>query len=121
MLFVTRRGQSNEQGPAPMRALGDRREQVRLEVVGSLWGTLDTNRRARLVNISDTGALIESSQPAVIDSRQTVKFTLEGREIQIEARVRHMSEVAKPGGIGTHYQIGLEFVGSTVPLVHALG
>jgi hypothetical protein len=104
-----------------MRALGDRREQIRLEVVGSLWGTLETDKRARLVNISDTGALIESPLPAVVDSKQTVRFALDGREITMEARVRHMAQIPRPGGVGTHYHIGLEFLGSPTLRARALG
>jgi hypothetical protein len=121
MPFAIPKSRINEQVPGRMKALGDRREQVRLEVVGSLWGTLETNEQARLINISDTGALIESPRPAAVDSRQTVKFMLDGREIILEARVRHMAQVASPGGDRASYQIGLEFLGSSTSLAHALG
>jgi hypothetical protein len=103
-----------------MKALGDRREHIRLEVVGSLWGTLDVNKRARVVNVSGTGALIASPIPAAVDSTQTVKLTLEGREFTLEARVRHMKEVANPSDDGTQYQIGLEFLGTSPALALAL-
>jgi hypothetical protein len=104
-----------------MKALGDRREQIRLEVVGSLWGTLDVNRRARVVNVSGAGALIASPVPVAVDSTQTVKLTLEGREFTLTARVRHMKQVDSPTDDGTQYQIGLEFLETSPALSLALG
>ena len=61
-----------------MRPLGDRRSRIRLEVVGSLWGTLESDRQAKLLNISRTGALIVSPVPAAVDSTQSVRVTIEG-------------------------------------------
>lgn len=104
-----------------MKALGDRREQIRLEVVGSLWGTLDMNRRARIVNVSGAGALIASPVPVAVDSTQTVKLTLEGREFTLSARVRHMKQVDSSTDDGTQYQIGLEFLEPSPALSLALG
>jgi len=96
MLFATPGSRISERVPEVMKALGDRREQIRLEVVGSLWGTLDANRRARVVNVSGTGALIASPVPVALDSTQTVRLTLDGREFTLEARVRHMKQIASP-------------------------
>jgi len=104
-----------------MRALGDRREQVRLEVVGTLWGTLEVNRPARVVNVSGSGALIVSATPATIDSTQMVRLTLDGREFKLEARVRHMRHVADGSEDGANYHIGLEFLGAPAALALALG
>ena len=120
MLFATPGSRISERVPQDMKALGDRREQIRLEVVGSLWGTLDANRRARVVNVSGTGALIASPVPVAIDSTQTVRLTLDGREFTLEARVRHMKQIASPAEDGTQYQIGLEFVGASAALALAL-
>ena len=111
---------TSERVPERMKALGDRREHIRLEVVGSLWGTLDVDRRARVVNVSGTGALIASPVPAAVDSTQTVRLTLGGREFKLEARVRHMSQVAGPVEDGNQYQIGLEFLGAPAALARAL-
>jgi hypothetical protein len=103
-----------------MRPLGDRRGRIRLEVVGSLWGTLEVSKQARVVNISRSGALIVSSVPAALDSTQTVKLVLEGHEIKVEARVRHLKLVVSAGDEGAHYRIGLEFLEAPAALVHAL-
>jgi hypothetical protein len=102
-----------------MRPLGDRRRRIRLEVVGSLWGTLEIDRQAVLMNISRTGALILSPVPAAVDSTQLVRLTVEGHEIKVSARVRHLQRVAESGAI-PQYRIGLEFLEAPAVLVHAL-
>ena len=101
-----------------MRPLGDRRRRIRLEVVGSLWGALEVDRQAQLVNISRTGALIVSPVPAAVDSTQSVKLTIEGHEVKLAARVRHMQRMDE--GAGPRYRIGLEFLEEPAVLVHAL-
>jgi hypothetical protein len=101
-----------------MRSLGDRRRRIRLEVVGSLWGALEIDRQAQLMNISRTGALIVSPVPAAVDSMQSVKLTIEGHEIKLAARVRHMQRLDEPNG--ARYRIGLEFLEEPAVLVHAL-
>jgi PilZ domain-containing protein len=101
-----------------MRPLGDRRRRIRLEVVGSLWGALDIDRQAQLMNISRTGALIVSPVAAAVDSMQSVKLTIEGHEIKLAARVRHMQRVDEaPGPL---YRIGLEFLEEPAVLAQAL-
>ncbi len=120
MPSATSGSRDSERVPQDMKALGDRREHIRLEVVGSLWGTLDVNKRARVVNVSGTGALIASPIPAAVDSTQTVKLTLDGREFTLEAKVRHLRQIVQPGEDGTQYQIGLEFLGASPALALAL-
>jgi hypothetical protein len=103
-----------------MRPLGDRRRRIRLEVVGSLWGALVTDRTAQLLNISRTGALIISPMPAAVDSMQSVKLTVEGHEVKLDARVRHMQRLGDPAEGEPQYRIGLEFLEAPAVLVHAL-
>jgi c-di-GMP-binding flagellar brake protein YcgR len=100
-----------------MRPLGDRRSRIRLEVVGSLWGTLEASTKASVVNISSGGALIASPVAVPLDSRQTIRFVVEGHEIQVETRVRRLERVAEPG---PQYRIGLEFIEAPAGLIHAL-
>jgi c-di-GMP-binding flagellar brake protein YcgR len=91
-----------------MRPLGDRRSHLRLEVVGSLWGTLEIDRLASMVNISRSGALVVSWLSAPVNSVQTIKLVLGEREFRIQARVRHV----RPAGDEQEplYQLGLEFL-----------
>jgi hypothetical protein len=103
-----------------MRPLGDRRRRIRLEVVGSLWGTLEVDRQAHVVNVSRTGALITSPVPAAIDSTQSIKLTVEGHEVRIAARVRHMQRIDQLSSEEPQYRIGLEFLEAPAALIHAL-
>jgi hypothetical protein len=103
-----------------MRPLGDRRSRIRLEVVGSLRGTLQIDREAQLVNISRTGALILSPIPAAVDSTQSVRFTVEGHEVTLAARVRHMQRMETANTAESKYRIGLEFLEVPAVLMHAL-
>jgi len=102
-----------------MRALGDRRRRIRLEVVGSLWGTLEVDRQATLMNISRTGALVLSPVPVAVDTTQSVRLTIEGHEVRLAAKVRHLHRVTPSSGT-PQYRIGLEFLEAPAVLVHAL-
>jgi hypothetical protein len=92
-----------------MRPLGDRRAHVRLEVVGALWGTLELSETADVLNISTTGALIESPVPAVPDASQLVILVIDDEELTVETSVRHSKRVV-PESDPPQYLIGLEFV-----------
>lgn len=93
-----------------MRAtLGDRRSRPRLEVVGSLRASLDLSREARILNISQGGALIESRTPALANITHIVTLTLNGEHVRVDARVCHVEPIAGQGP-GDSYQIGLEFL-----------
>jgi hypothetical protein len=88
--------------------------------MGALWGALEIDRQAQLVNISRTGALIMSAVPAALDSMQSVRLTIEGHEVKLEARVRHLERLVDPGAVEPRYRIGLEFLEAPAVLVHAL-
>ena len=103
-----------------MRPLGDRRRRIRLEVVGSMWGALEIDRAAHLLNISRTGALIASPVPAAVDSTQSVRLTIEGHEVKLAARVRHLQRLNDVREGEPHYRIGLEFLEAPSILVHVL-
>ena len=92
-----------------MRRIGDRRAHVRLEVVGVLWGTLEFMKRARVINVNDTGALIASSVPIPPDSVQTIHMTLEGHNIAVDARVCHLRSGYSSDEL-PEYHIGIEFL-----------
>ncbi len=83
-------------------------------------GALDLDRQAQLVNISRTGALIMSPIPAALDSIQSLRLTIEGHEVRLAARVRHLQRLADPGAGEPRYRIGLEFLEAPAVLAHAL-
>jgi hypothetical protein len=93
------------------RQLGDRRSRLRLEVVGSLWGALDFEDVARVVNISDTGLLIAARSAPPLDSVQAIRLRRDGHEVTVVARVRHFRQTTGPAG-SPEYLVGLELVGS---------
>jgi len=87
--------------------------------VGSLWGSLEIERQAQLMNISRSGVLIMSPVPAAVDSTQSLKITIEGHEVKLSARVRHLQRLTDAEG-EAQYRIGLEFLEAPAVLVHAL-
>ena len=93
----------------PLMALGDRRSGVRLEVVGALWATLELAEPTRLVNISRDGALITSSVPMAPDSVQPLQLRVSGRDVTVDARVRHSRRVSGPDQ-PPRYLVGVEFL-----------
>ena len=97
-------------GLPDMRRDGDRRAQVRLEVVGALWGSLETHKRARVVNISEHGALLLSPVHLSPNAIHTVEMTRDGHVVTTEVRVRH----AHPTPDGT-FQVGVEFLSPIPP------
>jgi hypothetical protein len=102
-----------------LKAFGDRRSHVRFDVVGALWGLLELTESARICNVSNTGALIDSPLPAALDSTQTVRVMVEGQTVALDARVRHIrrinSEAASP-----RYLIGLEFMSPPESVIQSI-
>ena len=101
-----------------MRPLGDRRARVRLEVVGVLWGTLEVTPSARVLNISRTGALIESPRSVPLESIQSVRFTVAGEAITVDARVRHLRR--STSAEAPEYLVGVEFLSVPDVLLHSI-
>ena len=97
MLHVKTRDKigAHETAANDMSSLGDRRARVRFEVVGALRGMLELPARARLLNISRTGALIESPLAFPLESSQVVYFSLAGGEVAVETRVQACSAYAQ--------------------------
>jgi len=91
-----------------MRPLGDRRTRVRLEVLGTLRGTLELNEPARVLNISAHGALIETSVRVAVGSFQELQLKIDSRTTRVAGRVRRLEQV-QPSETGK-YLIGLEFL-----------
>jgi hypothetical protein len=98
------------------RRLGDRRVRPRFEIVGDLWGTIDTVVGMPLVNVGAGGALVRSSVPLTPQSVHHVAVSCDGLQTPTSVQVRHMRPV--PGENGQHvYLIGLEFLTMPAALV----
>ena len=93
-----------------MRRAEDRRARVRLDVVGALWGTLETHKRAQIVDLNDTGALLLSPVHLPANTVHTIELTHHGRQLATEVVVRHVSPAPAPGT----YHVGVEFLSPPV-------
>jgi hypothetical protein len=91
------------------RRLGDRRGRPRFEIVGQLWGALESVEPLRLHNLSRGGALIEARVPLQPDSIHRLRFSHAGQVADLQARVRH---VTARSGASPHdsFLVGLEFL-----------
>src|SRR5262249_36873623 len=101
------------------KPLGDRRSHVRFDVVGTLYGLLETTETTRVLNISPHGALVDSPLPAALDSTQLVRFILDDHPLVVDARVRHVGRTRGEEG-APGYTIGLEFVPPLTPVPPSL-
>lgn len=93
------------------RRLGDRRGRPRFDIVGDLWGTLETAMRLPLQNIGRGGALIHSHVPLPPESVHTLTLSAAGRDLTTEVKVRHVNRAVTPDGEQT-FLIGVEFLSS---------
>jgi hypothetical protein len=98
------------------RRLGDRRGRPRFEIVGDLWGTLDTVVGMPLRNVGRGGALVQSTIELSPGSVHHVAVSCDGRQSPASVRVQHVRSVV--GGDGRdYYLIGLEFLSMPMELV----
>lgn len=101
------------------RRHGDRRVRPRFEVVGDLWGTVETVLRLPLKNVGLNGALIESPVPLAEGSIHRIGWDVDGSDMSAEVLVRHVSRIK--GADGEHtYMVGVEFVSSGPALAEYL-
>jgi hypothetical protein len=98
------------------RRLGDRRGRPRFEIVGDLWGSLDTVVGMPLLNIGRGGALVQSSVPLPADSIHHVALTCDGQQTPASVQVRHVRPVSGTDG-QQHYLIGLAFLSMPAALL----
>ena len=89
--------------------MSDRRGKPRFDVIGSLWGVLELDEEACLRNVSTTGVLLDSPVAMALDSAQTIRLEVDGHDVSVEARVRHVRQQSN-GSIERRYVIGLEFI-----------
>jgi hypothetical protein len=92
-----------------MRRVGDRRSAVRLEVVGTLWGTLEVHKQARVRDLNQDGALLEYPVPVLPDTVHAVTFEHNGERVSLDVRVRHVRQATGADGAAV-YLAGVEFL-----------
>lgn len=97
------------------RRLGDRRLRPRFELVGELWGSLETVLQLPLRNVGIGGALFESHVPLPVESIHRLSWKCDDRDTAVQVRVRHVRPVESADGERS-YLIGIEFL-SLNPLI----
>jgi c-di-GMP-binding flagellar brake protein YcgR len=88
--------------------LGDRRTDLRFEIIGQLWGSLDTVEDFPLRNLARGGALVESPMPLSPEMVRAVRLAFDGTTHDIQVKVRHVT--SEKMSDGERYFVGLEFV-----------
>ena len=98
------------------RKIGDRRIRPRFDIVGDLWGTLETVLRLPLKNVSRGGALIHSHVPLPSQSIHRLAFQSNGQDLSVPVRVSHVDTQVSADGELT-YLIGVEFLSAQPALL----
>lgn len=98
------------------RKMGDRRIRPRFDIVGDLWGSLETVLRLPLKNVSRGGALIHSHVPLPPESVHRIAMYAEGQELSVPVRVSHVDERVSADGERT-YLIGVQFISAPPALL----
>ena len=101
------------------RKLGDRRNRPRFDIVGDLWGSLETVLRLPLRNVGRGGALIHSHVPLPAESVHRLVFQSDGQDVSTEVRVRHVHTNVSADGEKT-YLIGVEFMSAHPALLQQI-
>ena len=91
------------------RKLGDRRIRPRFDIVGDLFGTLETVLRLPVRNVGRHGALIHSHVPLPLESVHRLTFQSDGQDVSADVCVRHVESEVSMDGERT-FLIGVEFV-----------
>src|SRR5512141_2506018 len=87
--------------------LGDRRGELRFEIIGHLWGALEQVETLPLRDVGRGGALVESRLPLAPDSVHAMLLRFdEDASHEVKVRVRHV----RPVGSGEGYLVGVEFI-----------
>ena len=98
------------------RKIGDRRTRPRFDIVGDMWGTLETVLQLPLSNISRGGAAIHSHVPLPFQSVHRLAFQCDGQELSVPVRVSHVDAKVSPDGERS-YVIGVEFLSAQPALL----
>ena len=87
--------------------LGDRRTDVRLEIIGALWATLVTNEPFPLLDLGPGGACVGCGRPLAVGCPHQVRLSLGEDACDVRAIVKHVTPDRDDPG---RYLVGLAFV-----------
>jgi hypothetical protein len=92
--------------------LGDRRTELRFEIIGQLWGSLQMDEHLPLRDLGRGGALVEARQPLSMDAVHPLRLMIGDQSNDVDVRVRHVTALRE--GLADRFLIGLEFVNPRV-------
>ena len=98
------------------RKMGDRRIRPRFDIVGDLWGSLETVLRLPLKNVSRGGALIHSHVPLPPESVHRIALYADGQELLVPVRVSRVDQQVSADG-ECAYLIGVQFISAPPALL----
>src|SRR3954449_11663543 len=98
--MTTHRGHPG--GDSVRRKMADRRIRPRFDIVGDLWGTLETVLHLSLRNVSRGGALIHSHMPLPPQSVHRLAFKSNGHDLSVPVRVSHVDTQVSADGERTY-------------------
>ncbi len=90
----------------PNDRLGDRRSDLRFEIIGDLWAKLVTRQSLAVLDLGPGGILVECPGPLAVGSVQRLRLSIGEEESEVAASVRH---VAPATGRPDRYLVGLAF------------
>jgi hypothetical protein len=111
--------QPGDEGDSVRRKIGDRRIRPRFDIVGDLWGSLETVLWLPLRNVSRGGALIHSHVPLPSQSVHRLAFKSDGEDVSVPVRVSHVDTQVSADGERT-YLIGVEFLSPQPALIEMI-
>lgn len=104
------------EGDGLRRKMADRRLRPRFDIVGDLWGSLETVMRLPLKNVSRGGALIHSHVPLPVESVHRIALYAGEQELSVPVRVSHVDQHVSADGEST-YLIGVQFISAPPALL----
>jgi hypothetical protein len=107
---IARRSHGLAEERTMRRRLGDRRGRPRFEIVGELWGSLETAVAMSLLNVGRGGALVQSPVSLTPEAVHRVLVSYAGTKSSASVQVRHVRPVVGADG-REYFLIGLEFLG----------
>ena len=88
--------------------LGDRRGELRFEIVGDLWATLTTAEPLPLINLGSGGLLVESADPPVVGSTHRLRLRFHQDVTEVRATVKHVRAAPDKRD---RFLVGMAFLG----------
>jgi hypothetical protein len=95
--------------------LGDRRTELRFEIIGQLWGALEVVDQLPLRNLARGGALVEAQPPVNPETFRALRLGVDGSAQDVAVRVRHVTH--HQTAEGERLLVGLEFVDPSAALL----